>query len=164
MAYEEIYRIVELVRNHNKWRRKECINLIASENVTSPLVDMLYMNDGMHRYAEGLPWKRYYQGTRYIDEIEEKTNQALGELFEAKFVDIRPVSGTSANGAAFYSLGERNSIALVAPVYAGSHVSHTKFGILGALGIVETELPFNHEEMKVDVDRSIKEIKIRSLR
>jgi glycine hydroxymethyltransferase len=159
MAYEEIYRIVELVRNHNKWRRKECINLIASENVTSPLVDMLYMNDGMHRYAEGLPWKRYYQGTRYIDEIEEKTNQALGELFEAKFVDIRPVSGTSANGAAFYSLGERNSIALVAPVYAGSHVSHTKFGILGALGIVETELPFNHEEMKVDVDRSIKEIK-----
>lgn len=159
MGYDEVLRIVELVKAHNRWRRKECINLIPSENVTSPLVDMLYMNDGMHRYAEGLPWKRYYQGTRYIDEIEEKTNQALGELFEAKFVDIRPVSGTAANGAAFYALGERNGIALVSPVYAGSHVSHTKFGILGALGLIETELPFNPEEMRIDVDKSIKEIK-----
>ncbi len=159
MEYQEIIEIIELVKKHNNWRKKECINLIASENVTSPLVDLVYLSDAMHRYAEGLPFKRYYQGTKYIDELEEKANEVLGELFNAKFVDIRAISGTTANGAAFYSLASIGDKALVVPVFAGSHVSHTKYGILGALGIKEIEMPFNGEEMCIDLDATIKKIK-----
>jgi glycine hydroxymethyltransferase len=159
MEYKEVIEVIELVKKHNNWRKKECINLIASENVTSPLVDMVYLSDASHRYAEGLPFKRFYQGTKYIDELEEKANNVLGELFNAKFVDIRAISGTTANGAAFYSLANAGDKALVIPVFAGSHVSHTKYGILGALGIKETEMPFNGDEMNIDLDATIKKIK-----
>lgn len=159
MSYKEVYEAIELIRKHNRWRKKECINLIASENLTSPLVDSVYVSDAMHRYAEGLPFKRFYQGTRYIDELEEKTNSTLGELLQAKFVDIRPVSGTIANGGTFLTLANRGDKALVLPVYAGSHVSHTKFGILGALGIIEEEMPFNPEEMSIDLDLTLKKMR-----
>ncbi|HLI45848.1 MAG TPA: serine hydroxymethyltransferase [Geobacterales bacterium] len=159
MSFNEIYEALNLIKQHNKWRRKECINLIASENVTSPLVDSVYLSDAMHRYAEGTPFKRFYQGTRYIDEIEEKTNQVLGELLGAKYVDIRPISGTTANGAAFFALATHGDKAMVLPVFAGSHVSHTRFGILGALGLSEEEMPFNSEEMNIDVDNAIKKIR-----
>ncbi len=159
MNYKEVYETIEWIRKHNRWRKRECINLIASENLTSPLVDSVYLSDAMHRYAEGLPFKRFYQGTRYIDELEEKTNSTLGELLRAKFVDIRPISGTTANGGAFLALANRGDRALVLPVYAGSHVSHTRFGILGALGIIEEELPFNPVDMTIDIDLALKKIK-----
>ncbi len=155
----EAREVVELVQKHNRWRGRETINMIASENVTSPLVDMVYLSDAMHRYAEGLPYKRYYQGLIYIDEIEVYANKIMSELFNAKYVDLRPISGTIANANAFYVLGVRGTKALVTPVYAGSHVSHTKFGVLGALGLEETPLPFNAEEMNIDVDNAIKLIK-----
>jgi len=58
-----------LLRRHNEWRGS-CVNLIASENVMSATCEKLYVSDLMHRYAEGVPGKRYYQGLKYIDEIE----------------------------------------------------------------------------------------------
>lgn len=159
MTFEEVLEAIETIRKHNKWRRKECINLIASENLTSPLVEAVYLSDAMHRYAEGLPFKRFYQGTKYIDELEEKTNKIMAELMNAKYADIRPTSGTIANGGAFLTLGSRGEKALVLPVYAGSHVSHTRFGILGALGMIEEEMPFDAENMSIDIDATIKKIK-----
>ena len=49
-------KILDLLEKHNQWR-KECINLIASENVMSPLAEKVYLSDLMSRYAEGLPFK-----------------------------------------------------------------------------------------------------------
>lgn len=155
----EALKIVELVQKHNRWRKKETLNMIASENVTSPLVDLIYMSDMMHRYAEGLPYKRFYQGNIYVDELEVYAGELIKELFNSKYADLRPISGTTANGAAFYALGARGDKALVTPVYAGSHVSHTKYGILGALGIEERELPFDSIEMNIDHEKAVKVIK-----
>ena len=61
-------KILSLLKKHNDWR-KNCINLIASENVMSDFCEKLYVSDLMHRYAEGLPCKRYYQGLKYVDQI-----------------------------------------------------------------------------------------------
>lgn len=58
---KDLQKIIELTRSQNKWRRTETINLIASENVMSPLAEALYMSDFMSRYAEGKPFKRFYQ-------------------------------------------------------------------------------------------------------
>ncbi|RLE79204.1 MAG: serine hydroxymethyltransferase, partial [Thermoprotei archaeon] len=77
----ELDKLIKLVNVHNSWRGRDCINMIASENITSPLVNALYISDMMHRYAEGLPFKRYYQGTRYIDEIEVYASELLSRLF-----------------------------------------------------------------------------------
>jgi len=61
---KELERIIQLTKTHHKWRRTESLNLIASENVMSPLAEAVYGTDLMSRYAEGRPYKRYYQGTQ----------------------------------------------------------------------------------------------------
>jgi glycine hydroxymethyltransferase len=154
----ELEKVIEITREQNRWRRQEVINLIASENVMSPLAEAVYMSDFMSRYAEGKPYKRYYQGTKYVDEIETLAMQILGEITPAKHVDLRATSGTIANAAVFRVLANPGDKALIAPVQAGAHVSHTKFGTLGALGIEHIELPYDEENMNVDVDKAIKMI------
>ncbi|MCC6062419.1 MAG: serine hydroxymethyltransferase [Desulfurococcales archaeon] len=155
-APNELMKIVEITGRHNKWRTTETLNLIPSENVMSPLAEAVYFTDMMHRYAEGKPRKRYYQGLPYVDEIEELAMDLMSRLFKVKFVDLRPVSGTVANAATFRVLAPPGGKAVVAPVQAGAHVSHTKFGTLGALGIKHIEMPFDRENMNVDVDKASK--------
>lgn len=155
---KELETIIELTRQQNKWRRTEVINLIASENVMSPLAEMVYMSDFMSRYAEGKPFKRYYQGTKYVDEVETLAMQLMNEITNSKFCDLRAISGTIANAAVFRVLANPGEKALIAPVQAGAHVSHTKFGTLGALGIEHIELPYDAENMNVDIDKAVKMI------
>ncbi|MEM0472000.1 MAG: serine hydroxymethyltransferase, partial [Sulfolobales archaeon] len=66
----ELGRIIDLTVEHNTWRRSS-LNMIPSENVMSPLAEAVYMCDMMHRYAEGRPRRRLYQGLKYVDEVEE---------------------------------------------------------------------------------------------
>ncbi|MEB3860704.1 MAG: serine hydroxymethyltransferase [Desulfurococcales archaeon] len=152
---EEVVRYTVMA---NRFRFREAINLIASENVMSPLALKLYVSDFMHRYAEGKPFKRYYQGTYYIDHLESMTNELFSRVFEAPYADVRPVSGTIANASVFRVLAGPGEKAAIAPVQAGAHVSHTKFGTLGALGIVQVELPYDEERMNVDVDGAVRVI------
>ena len=156
---QELMRAIEITRKHNKWRRFECINLIASENVMSPLAEAAYFTDMMHRYAEGKPRKRYYQGNIYTDEIELLVMELMSELLKVRFVEPRAISGTIANAAVFKNLAGPGDKALIAPVQAGAHVSHTKFGTLGALGIEHIELPFDLDTWNIDVDRAVKLIR-----
>ena len=155
---KELEQIIELTRQQNKWRRTEVVNLIASENVMSPLAEAVYMSDFMSRYAEGKPFKRFYQGTKYVDEVETLAMKLMNEITNTKFCDLRPISGTIANAAVFRVLANPGEKALIAPVQAGAHVSHTKFGTLGALGIEHIELPYDADKMNVDVDKAIKMI------
>src|SRR5207245_3945809 len=88
----------------NKGRQTQAINLIASENTPSEAVRSVQHSDFMGRYAEGHPNKgdkvnRYYQGTRYIDEIETMAQQEILDLFDAKQADVLPISGNAANTA-----------------------------------------------------------------
>ena len=155
---EELKRVIEITREQNRWRRLETINLIPSENVMSPLAEAVYMSDFMSRYAEGKPYKRYYQGTKYVDEIETLAMKLMNEITNSLYCDLRPISGTIANAGVFRVLANPGDKALIAPVQAGAHVSHTKFGTLGALGIEQIELPYDAENMNVDVDKAIKMI------
>jgi len=147
---------LEKTRMQNAWRLHESINLIASENVMSPLALKAYLSDFMDRYAEGKPFKRYYQGARYIDELEVATAEFIAGMVNAVGVELRPTSGTLANAAVFRVLAEPGDKATIAPVQAGAHVSHTKFGTLGALGIKQVDLPYDEENMNVDVDGAVK--------
>jgi len=153
---EALRRVLSITDAQNRWRLLEALNLIASENVMSPLALRAYLSDFMHRYAEGKPFKRYYQGTKYIDELEVLTAELLGSLLGTSLIELRPVSGTIANAAVFRVLAEPGDSAVIAPVQAGAHVSHTKFGTLGALGIKHVEMPYDAENMNVDVDGAVK--------
>jgi glycine hydroxymethyltransferase len=155
---ETLKEVLSLTAKNNQWRRKEAVNLIASENVMSELAEAVYLSDFMSRYAEGKPRKRYYQGTRYIDDLEIKLSELVGETLGFPMVETRPISGTIANASVFRVLGNPGDKALIAPVQAGSHVSHTKFGTLGALGMTQIYMPYDEQSMNVDVDKAIKMI------
>ena len=154
----ELAHVLNLVVEHNIWRKRRCVNLIASENVMSPLAMLFYMNDMMHRYAEGKPFKRFYQGLKFVDEVEVTTMKIIGDLLETEYVDLRPISGTTANASAFRTFTKPGDKAVVVPVQAGAHVSHTRYGTLGALGIEQIEMPFDLDEWNIDVDGARKVI------
>ena len=128
--------------------------MIAAENVMSPLAEAFYFNDGMHRYAEGLPFKRFYQGLPFIDQLEVFVNELLAQLMNCPIADIRPISGTTANASVFKAYGRYGGKACVIPVQAGAHVSHTKFGVLGALGIEQIPMALDEDGTNIDPDRS----------
>ncbi len=150
-------KIFEIIEKQNKWR-SECLNLIASENATSPTHDKVYVSDFMHRYAEGSPFKRFYQGATYIDELESDAIELAKEVFCAKQVDLRPISGAMANLAVFSALGGHGNILLSPGVIGGSHISHEKFGVAGILGMKTEHAVFNKEEYNIDTDATIKKI------
>ena len=101
MYERNVAHIEALVKDQNELARPTCINLIASENVTSRRVRGIMGSDFAHRYAEGHPGERYYQGTEIIDEIESLLKQHMKSLFHCKHADVRPISGTIANDAVF---------------------------------------------------------------
>jgi len=154
----ELEKITSIVDSQNKWRRRECINLIASENVTSQAVDEVYNSDFSHRYAEGDPWKRYYNGTKYIDELEEYTNKLASDLFEAKHVNLQPISGTVANLAAFSMFTRPGDMVLTNGTAAGGHISHNSWGAAGILGTNVMNFPATEDGFHIDVDETRKMI------
>ena len=100
----DISDIENILQQAEIWRQTQTINLIASENTPSEAVRRVQNSDFMGRYAEGHPNEgnkvnRYYQGTRYIDEIERMAHNEMLDLFDARQADVRPISGNAANTA-----------------------------------------------------------------
>ena len=148
-------KVEEVVQKQEAWRSR-CINLIASENVMSERAKRVYVNDFMHRYAEGKPGKRYYQGTKYADELEGYATELFTEVFGVKYVDVRPISGVTANFSAFFAMKRRGLLVNVG-LSSGAHISHE----LGAkvLGFRTVSLPFDLESWNVDIDGARKTIR-----
>ena len=82
--------ILSIVERHERWRGRECINLIPSENVMSPKARMLLSSDLTHRYTSIY---KFYMGTRYIDQIEDYGEELARKVFNAETADLRPLSG-----------------------------------------------------------------------
>lgn len=151
--------VLEKVRGHEEWRGN-CLNLIASENVTSRWVQRAYEGDFSHRYAEGTPFNRGYQGTRFIDEIEDKANKFFASHFGAAKADVRPISGAIANMAALRAFAKPGKVIAGLSVPAGAHSSHTGGGVAGGiLALNPVRLAFNTEEWRIDADLSSKIIR-----
>jgi glycine hydroxymethyltransferase len=149
-SVKEVY---DIMRRQDEWRA-QCINLIASENVLSPLALRALTSDFNSRYAEGHPGKRYYEGTKYIDEIETRLEAEVKGLFRATCADVRPVSGTVANDAVFHTVIERGATVLAHGVPAGGHVSHQRFGALGKVAGTIKRLPLSKDGITVDVEKA----------
>jgi len=146
--------IESLVKDQNAWR-DSCINLIASENVTSRRVRGIMGSDFAHRYAEGHPGERYYQGTEIIDEIESDLKQHMKSLFHCKHADVRPISGTIANDAVFSRYIRPGDIVMVNSTPAGGHISHHKAGSVGKYTKNIVNFPLTSDGWHIDVERTL---------
>jgi len=128
--------IEQTVEKQEQWRSRETINLIASENAQSRAVRDIQNSDFMARYAEGHPNEegqvnRYYQGTRFIDEIERKAKREIVELFRCRQADVRPISGNAANTAIALGWLRGGDSVIVNSTDAGGHISHNLVGVFG---------------------------------
>lgn len=115
--------IESLIENENK-RQEENIELIASENYVSEDVLKAVGSCLTNKYGEGYPNKRYYGGCENVDKIELLAQERASELFNVKYVNVQPYSGSVANAAVFMSLLNTGDKVLGLSLASGGHLSH----------------------------------------
>ena len=105
-------------------RQEEHIELIASENMTSPRVMQCQGSVLTNKYAEGYPGKRYYGGCEYVDVAETLAIERAKELFGADWANVQPHSGSQANGAVYHALVEPGETIMGMSLAHGGHLTH----------------------------------------
>jgi glycine hydroxymethyltransferase len=115
-------------------RQQDGLEMIASENYTSPAVMQACGSVLTNKYAEGYPGKRYYGGCEFVDKVEQLAIDRAKELFGAEFVNVQPHSGSQANTAAYMTLLEPGDTVLGLDLAMGGHLTHgMKLNISGML-------------------------------
>lgn len=110
--------------NDEKKRQKHNIELIASENFVSKDILKLQGSILTNKYAEGYPGKRYYGGCEYIDVFENKAIEYATKLFNCKFANVQPHSGSSANMAVYKALLNPGDKVMGMALSEGGHLTH----------------------------------------
>lgn len=105
-------------------RQEEHIELIASENYTSPRVMQAQGSVLTNKYAEGYPGKRYYGGCEYVDIVEQLAIDRAKELFGADYANVQPHSGSQANAAVYLALLQPGDTILGMSLAHGGHLTH----------------------------------------
>lgn len=105
-------------------RQEDHLELIASENYTSPRVLAVQGSILTNKYAEGYPHKRYYGGCEFVDEIEQLAINRAKQLFNAEYVNVQPHSGSQANAAVMLALLEPKDTILGMSLSEGGHLTH----------------------------------------
>lgn len=152
--------IEKLVNKHDKWRLEECINLIPSENVTSPKVRQLLTSDLGHRYTLRkkecpdfpMPFDNFYCGTTYIDKIEEIGTELACKVFDSKHAFLQSLSGHLSCMIMLVSFCSKDDRILAIDSnygYPGYHRDFTP----DYFGINSDVLPFNDNEFDLDYEK-----------
>ncbi|MCA6064969.1 serine hydroxymethyltransferase [Thalassolituus marinus] len=105
-------------------RQEHHIELIASENYTSPRVMEAQGSQLTNKYAEGYPGKRYYGGCEHVDVIEQLAIDRAKELFGAGYANVQPHSGSQANAAVYFALCQPGDTILGMSLAHGGHLTH----------------------------------------
>ncbi len=116
----DLAKFVELERV----RQDEHIELIASENYTSPAVMEVQGSQLTNKYAEGYPGKRFYGGCEYVDQIEQLAIDRIKELYGAEYANVQPHSGSQANQAVYFSILKPGDTVMGMNLGHGGHLTH----------------------------------------
>jgi glycine hydroxymethyltransferase len=130
--YTEVDSEVQVALDGELERQRTTIELIASENFTSPAVLAAQGSVLTNKYAEGYPGKRYYGGCEQVDIVEILAIERAKELFGAEHVNVQPHAGSQANEAAYAALVEPGDKVLAMDLAHGGHLTHgAKFNFSG---------------------------------
>ena len=105
-------------------RQEQHIELIASENYTSPAVMEAQGGKMTNKYAEGYPGKRYYGGCEFVDVAEQLAIDRLKSLYGSEYANVQPHSGSQANSAVFLALIKGGDTVLGMSLADGGHLTH----------------------------------------
>src|SRR3989344_3306365 len=115
--------VFELIKQEEK-RQAETLQMIPSENYASRAVRLAMGSVLMNKYSEGYPGKRYYQGNKIIDEIENLAIERAKKLFNVEHVNVQPYSGSPANAAVLMALIEPGEKIMGLKLSGGGHLTH----------------------------------------
>ncbi len=115
--------IAKIIRDEERYQL-ESVRLIPSENYTSAAVMQASGSVLTNKYSEGYPGKRYYEGQRYIDQLETLVQERACRLFGVEHANVQPYSGSPANMAVYYALLEPGDTILGMSLPHGGHLTH----------------------------------------
>ena len=149
-----------LVGRHESWRA-ECINLTASENRLSPAVRQCLDTDLVQRYGDytGRDLSAHrYQGTHWIEQIERAVIRLAGDVFGAKYVELRAISGHVAGTAVIMGLTKPGDVVFEVGPYLGSHRLATKLTFAPLTHLDVHFLPVDAASYSIDLDKTLEMI------
>jgi glycine hydroxymethyltransferase len=110
--------------NQENRRQEDHIELIASENYTSPAVMAAQGSQLTNKYAEGYPGKRYYGGCEHVDVVEQMAIDRVNQLFRAEAANVQPNSGSQANQGVFFAMLKPGDTIMGMSLAEGGHLTH----------------------------------------
>jgi len=140
-----------MLRAHENWRLEKCLNLLASENRSSTNVREMLSSDLSNRYTSP---DRFYMGTKYVDEIQAKTEDLAKKLFRCDYADVTPLSGHVADIIALSVLAQRGDKIMVVGKSNGGYPGISPEGYPKIYGLQVTEFPFNKRKFNIDSPRA----------
>ena len=134
-------------------RQKYQIELIASENIVSRAVLEAQGSVFTNKYAEGYPGKRYYGGCEFSDEVESLAIERICKLFDAKFANVQPHSGASANLSVYLALLQPSDTILGMSLAAGGHLTHGAQRTISGMWFKSVQYGIRLDDGLIDYDQ-----------
>jgi glycine hydroxymethyltransferase len=150
-----ISEILSLVKKHEEWRGKQCLNLIPSENIMSPTVRSLLSSELGQRYTGR---DRFFMGTRFMDEIEQGGEELAKKVFGADTADLRPLSGHIADLIFIATHAKSNDTLMCISPDDGGYPGMWKDGLAGLFGLRVAAFPFSKYNFNVKMEEAKEEI------
>jgi len=146
-----IEEILSLVKEHEQWRGKQCLNLIPSENIMSPAARRLLSSELAHRYTAR---DRFYMGTRFTDEIEQYGEKLAKEVFKAETADLRPLSGHIADLIVLANSAKPGDVFMCVSPKDGGYPGMWKEGLAGLLKLKAVSFPFSKKDWNIKAEEA----------
>jgi glycine hydroxymethyltransferase len=147
--------VIEAVRRNEEWRGKQCVNLLAPEAPTTPMVRALLSSEIGTRAAEGNigAVNRWFAGTKHIDEVEALCVELLKKAFRCNYADHRLMGSMLGNMAVYYALTKPGDTIMSVAQPFGGHSSNRPDGPAGMRGLNIVDIPFDATELTVDAEQ-----------
>ena len=147
--------VLSIVKKHEQWRGKQCLNLIPSENIMSPTARRLLSSELTHRYTAR---DRFYMGTRFTDAIEQHGEKLARELFRAETADLRPLSGHIADMIVLANHTKPGDKLMCISPENGGYPGMWKEGLTGLLRLKPYSLPFSKDDWNIKTEEAAETI------
>jgi glycine hydroxymethyltransferase len=146
-SYSYLERLESIVKEHEQWRLSECLNLIPSENRSSTYSRSFFMRDLGNRYTSP---DKFYRGTKYLDELVSLTEEIARKVFNARYADVRPLSGHVADLAILASLTKNGDKILSVSPDDGGYPGVSHLGLGRILGLRNIYFPFSNTSFNIN--------------
>jgi glycine hydroxymethyltransferase len=146
LSYAYLERLNKTVREHESWRLGECLNLIPSENRGSDHMRSMLTTDFGNRYSAP---DKFYRGTRYSDELQALCEEVAKKVFSARYADVRPLSGHTADMAVLLSLAKPGDRVISVSPENGGYPGITHHGLGKLLRLENLYYPYDDAAVNI---------------